>query len=256
MAIQQRYNPQLLEGTDAEFNETDHIYDENDLLLTSDTNILKKGNGIDLYPELSPIGGGGGGTPQQLQKGDQVGEIGITQGNTIIINTIAADGIFDGNAGEIDLGGTGAEIFDMNGATGIPFGGQGLLVHFQRQGGDGNGEFQLFSSDEQTNPGIYARWKLSGDPGDYGLWGRMLVIQDLNDDNIETNIINSSGDSQQVNLSAGMLNYGNRIFELEGRTELVTQPASPNLTPGEPATTDDINDLKAILRSAGIIAQP
>lgn len=51
-----KYNIILYVDTAAGFAADETVYGENDLLLTSDTGVFKKGNGVDVYADLPSIG--------------------------------------------------------------------------------------------------------------------------------------------------------------------------------------------------------
>ena len=51
-----KYNIILYVDTAAGFAADETVYGENDLLLTSDTGVFKKGNGVDVYANLPSIG--------------------------------------------------------------------------------------------------------------------------------------------------------------------------------------------------------
>jgi len=51
-----KYNVRIWEDTAAKFATDTTIYSSNDLLFATDTGVLKKGNGVDVYADLGAIG--------------------------------------------------------------------------------------------------------------------------------------------------------------------------------------------------------
>lgn len=54
-----KYNAKVYEDTAANLATDATVFKANDLIFASDTGELKRGNGVDAYADLSPIGGGG-----------------------------------------------------------------------------------------------------------------------------------------------------------------------------------------------------
>jgi len=53
-----KYNAKVYEGTAEDLAEDTTIFGANDLIFTTDTGVLKRGNGVDTFADLDAIGGG------------------------------------------------------------------------------------------------------------------------------------------------------------------------------------------------------
>lgn len=57
-----RYNAKVYDDTAANLATDQTIYQANEFIFATDTGEFKRGNGVDKYADLDPIGGGGGAT--------------------------------------------------------------------------------------------------------------------------------------------------------------------------------------------------
>lgn len=56
-----RYNAKVYDDTAANLATDQTVYQPNEFIFATDTGVFKRGNGADVYADLDPIGGGGGG---------------------------------------------------------------------------------------------------------------------------------------------------------------------------------------------------
>lgn len=245
MAVTLRYNGQVYEGTEAEFNDDPYIWDHNDLLFSTDTNTLKKGNDEDVYPDLPFIGGGGGGnnggvssvtggnhititgTPENpvintpnIERGTIPGSINRDSELSMTLGSLGFIDNFAGDANTIDIGGTGLGVYYVpDNATNLPTP-AGLLIHGQRLAGDGHGEFQFFTSADPTDPvwdGLFVRWRVG--QNSYSPWDKVATknqveaeIKTINLDANESLIVNDSAPNSIFALNSNGLGLEVPLF--------------------------------------------
>lgn len=171
-----RYVGIIYDGTESELNSDNRIWKYNDLLFATDTLTIKRGNGVDKYVDLPVISSGRSGGNINISRGTIPGSINKDGSLEMTLATLGFVDTFAGDADTIDINGTGLGVYYLvEGTTNTPTPG-GLLIHGQRLVSDGHAEFQLFTSDDPSDPvwdGIYARWRTGQDT--YSQWDKIAT---------------------------------------------------------------------------------
>jgi hypothetical protein len=106
------------------------------------------------WDNITNVPGGLG--AQTLSLGSLSGEISISGGNSVRLNSLFRGDSFTGDISELSGGAGFYTLYVAPGATGFPSSGQGSAVYFSRSTSPGtNGSFMLFAPTESTNKMYY-----------------------------------------------------------------------------------------------------